>query len=45
MLRAVLDTNVLVAGLRVATGASAVILDLVERQPVQPVVSPSLALE
>ena len=46
MLRAVLDTNVLVAGLRSRGGASAAILELVrQRRRVQPVVSLALVYE
>lgn len=39
MVRAVLDTNVVVAGLRSRNGASAVILQLVSRGRVRPVLS------
>ncbi len=45
MLRAVLDTNGLVAGLRRKRGTAAAILDLVERRIVQPAVPVALVLE
>jgi putative PIN family toxin of toxin-antitoxin system len=45
MLRVVLDTSVIVAGLRSATGANNALLQLVARERLRPLVTPALFLE